>query len=358
MTISRRTFIKSIGLAGVGAAAATTGLSPALAKVLKQNNIPALPAHWQGQPLGRVTGLYQNARTEPNIKADIALQHNRDDIVRVRRAIKGETVFLYNDLWLETDNGYMYSSFVQPIWYHLPNIPMANLGEGRWAEVTVPHTDAYWDPDDSIGDRFVSRMYYGCIFRVEELVTGKDGKSWYKVKELYQTFYMRATHMRIIPNEELTPLSTDVDPYDKWVEVDLTQQIMVAWEKDKPVYAHRVASGLPGHGTPDGRHYIFDKRLSERMVGGSATSEEFGDYYNLAGIAGVCYFTAEWVALHGTFWHNDFGQTHSHGCVNLPSYASKFLWRWTTPTVTEDLLDRFFVRPATQYDGTRVEVHW
>src|SRR6185295_3893678 len=97
--------------------AATSGLSPALAKVLQQNNIPALPPHWQGQPLGRVTGLYQNARTEPNTKADIALQHNRDDIVRVRRAIQGETVFLYNDLWLETDNGYMYSSFVQPIWY-------------------------------------------------------------------------------------------------------------------------------------------------------------------------------------------------------------------------------------------------
>ena len=88
MTLSRRTFLKSMGLLGAGAAAATSKLSPALAKTLEQNNIPALPAHWQGQPLGRVTSKWQYARAEPNTDSEIVFQHNRDDILRVRRSLR------------------------------------------------------------------------------------------------------------------------------------------------------------------------------------------------------------------------------------------------------------------------------
>jgi lipoprotein-anchoring transpeptidase ErfK/SrfK len=201
-------------------------------------------------------------------------------------------------------------------------------------------------------------MYYGTVFRVIDLVTGRDGKSWYHVEEMYQKYYIRATHMRLIPDVELAPLSPEVRAEDKWVDVDLRAQILVAYEQDKPVFAHRVATGLKDHGTPDGRHYVFDKRISERMVGGSAASEEDSDHYNLAGVPFVCYFTPDWVALHGTFWHNDYGQPHSHGCVNLPSEASRWLWRWTSPVVLEGLLDRFFVRPETYQGGTRIEVHW
>jgi lipoprotein-anchoring transpeptidase ErfK/SrfK len=190
-----------------------------------------------------------------------------------------------------------------------------------------------------------------------ELVTGAVGRSWYKVQELYQSYYMRATHLRLIPDETLTPLSTTIDPQDKWIEVDLRQQILIAWERNTPVFAHRVSTGLPGYGTPTGTHYVFDKRITERMVGGLASSGEFGDYYNLPGVPFVCYFTTEWVATHGTYWHNDFGQPHSHGCVNLPDNAAKWIWRWTTPYVTGPALNQFYVRSQQRLEGTRVEVH-
>jgi hypothetical protein len=353
-TVSRRAILKSIGLIGLGAAAATRRLP----RLRAQTELPPLAPHWQGQPLGRVTGLYQNARVEPNVDADVVLQHNQDDIVRVRRVVHGQSVFSYNDLWLETEHGYMYSSYVQPMWFHLPNVPQADLGDGRWAEVTVPYTDAYWDPDDSIGDRFVSRMYYGCIYRVTDLVAGRDGKSWYKVQELYQSFHMRATHMRLIRDEDLAPISPEVDPASKWIDVNLMAQVLVCYEGDTPVFAHRIASGLRDWATPEGTHYVFDKRISERMVGGRAATEEDSDLYNLAGVPFVCYFTSDWVATHGTFWHNDYGQPHSHGCVNLPSDAARFVWRWTHPIVQDAALDRFFVRPPTRFDGTRVVVHY
>jgi len=347
MTIHRRTILKSIGL--IGLAAAGSRLTPRLHA--EDAPIPPFPPRWNGQPLGRVTSAYMNARVEPSTQAAILEELHEDDVVRVRRVVSGETVWWNNDMWLETDRGYLYASFVQPMWYHLPNPPRADLGEGRWAEVTVPYTDAYWDPD-SRGDEdsFVSRMRYGSVHRIIGLVRGRDGKSWYKVKELYQAYFMRATHLLIIPPEDLTPLSPDVDPRDKRIEINLSDQTLIAYEGDTPVFAHHISSGLPDYPTPDGVHYVVDKRPSERMVGGSAASDED---YDLPGVPFVCYFTWEWAATHGCYWHNDWGRPRSHGCVNLPAYAARWIWRWTTPIAD---YDSFYVRPANALDGTKVIV--
>ncbi len=348
---SRRAVLKSIALLGLGTLVGGRNLP----RLHAQDDLPPLPPRWQGQPLGRISSAYMNARTEPTTDAGVVKEMRQDDIVRVRRVVQGQTVYLHNDWWLETESGYLYSSYVQPMWYHLPNPPRADLGEGRWAEVTVPFTDAYWDPDPTGGeDRFVDRLYYGSIFRVTRLVEGTDGRSWYKVQELYQSYYMRATHLRLIPDADLSPLSPDVDPRDKRIEVDLAQQLLVAYERDTPVFAHLVSSGLPDHATPDGVHYVHDKRISDRMVGGTAASEEDADLYNLAGVPFVCYFTDGWVGTHGTFWHNDYGIPRSHGCVNLPTYAARWVWRWTTPYAD---LSKFYDRPATRLEGTQISVY-
>lgn len=88
------------------------------------------------------------------------------------------------------------------------------------------------------------------------------------------------------------------------------------------------------------------------MIGGAA-SDNVG-YYDLPGVPFVCYFTWGWAALHGTYWHNDYGRPRSHGCVNMPPDAARWLWRWTTPVV--DYHDLVF-QVKNGYDGTRVNVH-
>jgi lipoprotein-anchoring transpeptidase ErfK/SrfK len=93
---------------------------------------------------------------------------------------------------------------------------------------------------------------------------------------------------------------------------------------------------------------VQDKRISERMVGGIDQ-----DKYSLPGVAFVCYFTDNWVATHGCYWHNDWGRPRSHGCVNLPSNASRWLWRWTTPYPP---LDVMYYRPENRLDGTKIIV--
>ncbi|HEC21840.1 MAG TPA: hypothetical protein ENI95_02860 [Chloroflexi bacterium] len=346
---SRRTVLKSIGLIGLGTLAATRrGLSLARAQ---SDSIPALPPRWNGQPLGRITGKTMNVRAEPSTDSEVVAVLERDDVVRVRRAVHGEATFPNNDLWLETPRGYLYASFVQPMWYHLPNPPRADLGNGRWAELTVPYSNAYWDPEPN-EDRFVSRQHYGSVYRIEELVTGGDGKSWYRVRELYQSYYMRATHLRIIPPEELTPISPEVDPHEKRIEVNLATQTLIAYEGERPVFAHLISSGIPDYATPEGEHRVVDKRISTRMIGGAASDEE--EYYNLPGVPFVCYFTWEWAATHGTYWHNDYGRPRSHGCLNLPPDAARWIWRWTTPYADYDSL---YFRPRTRSEGTRIIIY-
>ncbi len=353
-TPSRRAILKSIALLGLGTVA-TIRSDRDLLRAYAQDSLPPMPSRWNGEPFGRVASAYMNARSEPSTKADIMQEMYQDDIVRVRRAVEGEMVFWDNSLWLETNAGYLFASFVQPMWYHLPNPPRRDLGNGRWAELTVPYSDAYWDPDPSNKERELGRMYYSSTFRVVDLVTGADGKAWYKVKEMYQSYYMRATHLRIFAPEELTPISPDLNPRDKWIDVNLAKQTLIAYEGRTPVFAHEISSGLPDHATPEGTHYIHDKRLSERMVGGTAAADDDSDRYNLAGVPFVCYFTPEWVALHGCYWHNDWGQPRSHGCVNLPASAARWVWRWTTPQAGPD---EFYARPDQLIDGTRVEVHY
>ena len=75
------------------------------------------------------------------------------------------------------------------------------------------------------------------------------------------------------------------------------------------------------------------------------------DLYVLPGVPWCSFFTGTGIALHGTYWHNDFGDPRSHGCVNLPNSAAKFLYRWTSPTVPPE--SDYIHEPKT---GTRVHV--
>lgn len=349
--LTRRALLKSIGL--IGLSTATVFAPDALQRALAQEALPPLPRHWNGEPLGRITGDYMNLRAEPSLDADVAGTLEKDAVVRIQRAIEGQSVFFYNNLWLETTGGYLFSSFVQPVRYHLPQPPRADLGAGMWAEVIVPFTDARLIADENNPDAFHDRLYYSSVLRVTGLETGRDGKAWYISEELYQSYYVRASHVRLIPREALAPLSPDLLPAEKRITIDLTAQTMTAYERDIPVFQHYVATGLPDFETPTGTYYVVDKRPGDRMTNGLAGSEEEEGHYNLGGVPFVSYFTWDWVAFHGCYWHNDYGRQHSHGCVNIPPDVARWVWRWTTPVCD---YDSFYVRPENGMDGTKVYV--
>jgi lipoprotein-anchoring transpeptidase ErfK/SrfK len=343
--VSRRAVLKSIAFLGLSAAAGRA------LPVRAQDDGPLTADRWHGEPLARIAQAYQPARAEPTTDADAVTELLRDDVVRVRRLVHGQQVYGNADLWLETKVGYLYAPFVQPMYFHLPAPPVADLGAGRWAELIVPYSEAFERPDPADLDGSKGRVHYGSTYRVDQLVTGADGKSWYRVREQYQTIYLHATHLRLIPDADLAPLSPDVPTEEKRLTVDLPAQTITAYEYGEPVWSSSVSTGVTGHETPAGTHFIWQKRISERMVADTVSDDP--DFYNLPGVPFVCYFTDNWIATHGTYWHNDYGRPRSHGCVNMSPAAARWVWRWSTPHYP---IDEFYDVVTNRLDGTRVIV--
>jgi hypothetical protein len=169
--------------------------------------------------------------------------------------------------------------------------------------------------------------------------SGPDGKPWYQLTseiDNYLTYFVPIGHLRPIFNQELTPISPDVAYEDKRIEISLRDQLLTAYEFDQPVLGVKISSGLGsrvvplGTKTPTGRFHITSKTPSKHM--GSVTASGAPDNYILPGVPWTMFFTLEHgVALHGTFWHNNFGVPMSHGCINMRNEDAKWLFRWVTP---------------------------
>ncbi len=117
-----------------------------------------------------------------------------------------------------------------------------------------------------------------------------------------------------------------VGPGDKWIEVNLYEQTLAAYEGDRMVYATLVSSGLPWWKTETGLFRMWGKVKMAKMSG----RDGYPDYYYLEDVPWTMYFHKTF-ALHGAYWHDRFGFPHSHGCVNLAPVDAKWLFDWTAP---------------------------
>ncbi len=124
----------------------------------------------------------------------------------------------------------------------------------------------------------------------------------------------------------------------KWIDISIKQQSLVAYAGKTPVYATLISSGRAGLGDPDktqstprGTFMIYQKEVASTMDG----DEDRGDSYNLRDVPFVQYFHKGY-ALHGAYWHDDFGKVRSHGCVNLAPKDAAWLFEWTDPSVPKD----------------------
>lgn len=142
---------------------------------------------------------------------------------------------------------------------------------------------------------------------------------------------------------------------ERWVEVDLSDQKLIAHDGDSVFLESAVSTGLPGYDTPVGEYRIWYKIRSQKMSGGQGRS-----YYYLPNVPYIMFFENADVpgyrgfSLHGTYWHNDFGNRRSHGCVNLPTPIAEQLYYWTTPVLAEG---KNVVRATNDNSGTRIVIH-
>ena len=113
---------------------------------------------------------------------------------------------------------------------------------------------------------------------------------------------------------------------ERWVHIDLSEQTLVAYEGDEPVFATLVSTGKEPGMTPIGVHRIQTKHVATPMRDQPIEEEA----YSIEDVPWTQYFSGS-VALHGAFWHAGFGQVRSHGCVNLSPSDARWLFGFTDP---------------------------
>jgi lipoprotein-anchoring transpeptidase ErfK/SrfK len=337
--LSRRDFLK---LAGCGLAGLFLPPLPRLEAP------PDLLTDQQGRVVEKLISVYD----VPSTDGTLVKQYWRDLVLPITALTISDDEEAYNRVWYRIGElGYAYSGGIQPVRTVL-NEPVMQIPEsGLLAEVSVPYTDARWEANEEA--KFAYRLYYETTYWVDAAIVNEDEqKVWYRIwdDKLKEIYYVPAQHLRIIPDEELTPISPDVPDYRKSIEVRLLQQLVVAYEGRTPVFATRAATGARFRSgtfsTPVGHYQTFYKRPSRHMAAGDIASNG----YDLPGVPWVCYITDGGISFHGTYWHNDYGRPRSHGCVNLTPQAAKWLFRWTSPAVPTH-------KPfAYEHYGTYVEV--
>jgi hypothetical protein len=304
-----------------------------------------------------------------------------DTVIPWLREVNAETkdTNVINQRWVQTDKGFLPSAYIQPV-KNQPNVPLQAMPAGQngfWAEVTVPYVDFVLENAEPSSPflKYLKeqarpmRWYYSQVLRVDQIkISDVTGKPVYRVVHpVYienkfagienDIMWADGAAFRPITPEEMAPISPNVDPAQKRVIANLTYQTLACFEGNTEVYFCRMSSGakLDAQGNPvdtwstpvgDG-HQTWRKSISIHMAGGTVDAG-----YDTMGVSWCTFFAGSGVAVHSTFWHNNFGTARSHGCINILPEDAKWIFRWTTPDASADPYDVTIVGAG----GTLVDV--
>src|SRR3989304_3203976 len=356
--LSRRDFLKLTAL-GAGALA------------FRPFSSLILPDFPEADMLGRVTVGKVDVFSRPDANSPIVGALYEDNVVAWIRESVGSMPGRTNQRFVETPNGFFWGGQVQPVQNQL-NDPVTNLlttgvGEGMWVEVTVPFVDLILDnpPARAPWLQYVAsinlpaRFYYSQIVWADQIRADANGQIWYRLNEQYGSgdlFWGQAEAFRPLTAEETFPISPDVDPAQKRIVVKIWEQTLSCFEGDREVHFARISSGalydawgnrVDAWATPVGESPIWRKAISLPLSGGSASAG-----WNLPAVGWVSLFVGTGVAIPSTYWHNNYGEPSSRGCVNASPDDAKWVFRWSMPQVLYDPGDVTVEMPG----GTKVTV--
>ncbi len=186
-------------------------------------------------------------------------------------------------------------------------------------------------------------------------LTGKKvqiGKTEYV--ETSEGTWVKSAQVRI--TEPGTP-PADLGPNERWIEVDLSSQTLIAYVGTRPVYATLISSGKESrikekdHRTPTGEWRVREGHITTTMDGDGSAAGDLP--YSIEDVPYVMYFHKAY-ALHGAFWHSNYGTQMSHGCVNLSPLDAKYLFFFANPEFRAGF-HGMWSRPENA--GTRIVVH-
>ena len=169
------------------------------------------------------------------------------------------------------------------------------------------------------------------------------------------TFWAEAEAFKPLFPEDLNPIRPEIK--NKKIIVDVNHQTLRCFENDSEILYSRVSTGAlwtndgtqtKAYSTPIGDYHLVSRKyISLHMAGGSKASG-----WETPAVAWSSIFATDGVAIHSTYWHNNYGYPMSHGCVNVPPEIAKFIFRWSSPVCGYDP----GVIEVSDYSGTNVKV--
>jgi hypothetical protein len=354
--LSRRDFLKIAGVS-LGALAFRPLTSLNLEYLSAPKRLPQFPA---SDIIGRVLENGIRLRSQPNSDDTIGTviaEMPADTLVEWGRQVVGTVTGLTNQRFVETPQGYVYSSVLQPT-RNMPNTPISEMPAGQsgfWAEVTVPYIDLAHDGvvaspwmQDHISFNFPPRLYFGQVVWIDRIRTengfveyrwNEDVPHGYGYGAYGEFFWGDGAGFKVLTDADVAPINPDVDPNEKKIDANLDNQTLSCYEGNTEVYFCRISSGLgidlstgqPSDelATPVGNLLTHWKIMSLNMTAGT-----FQSGYSTPAVPWSTMISGDGVAIHGAFWHNAFGEKRSHGCINVTPEDAKWIFRWTTPSVS------------------------
>jgi hypothetical protein len=245
-------------------------------------------------------------------------------------------------------------------------VPADHIRHKQWSDFHGQALDGQrWDLPVAVTRREETAVYR--LNEREKLRATRerlDRRSWLAVdarRRIGESVYLVVGDGRLVREADVLVIEASAPPVEigegeRWIEVDLTHQVLVAYEWKEPRYVSLVSTGRTqtsspelNYRTPKGLHRIRGKHLTSTM-----DNDEPGEPpYSLEDVPYVMYFKGAY-AFHSAFWHDRFGRPRSHGCINLAPRDAKWLYNWAGP----DLPDAWHGGSATEENpGTWVWVH-
>lgn len=186
----------------------------------------------------------------------------------------------------------------------------------------------------------------GLVLKVAQTIT-VEGEKWHRIafherirypERIYSYWYVADKDISLFYGEGFQAIKNDETPdTKKRIVIDVSEQKLYAYEGELLFMEEPVSTGKALTPTPFGTYSVYTKTPTRYMQGPLPGYAD--DYYDLPGVPWDLYFTKDGAVIHGAYWHNNFGQTQSHGCVNIAPQKAKELYLWadlgTTVTVQE-----------------------
>ena len=286
--------------------------------------------------IGRVTAEVIYAYDRPSFDGERIGHFHRDKLITLVDQVISTQGPANNPSWYRLSKGYIHSAYLQRVddWhFNVPvnELPVVNI----LGEVTVPLVQSYMLNSLGIWER-IYRLYYQSIYWITGIDVGPNGTAFYRLQDdwLKVYYYVPAKAMKPLPLDSYNPLVSNGSRDDKRILVDLNRQSLTALENNRVVLTTKVSTGTRRGGdpkgkpttTPVGSFRIRNKVPSRHMGNGILTDNIYA--YEYPGVPWTMFFHKDGYALHGAYWHNNFGTPMSHGCVNMYTPDAKWMFYW------------------------------